>query len=65
MWSLEGLTPVVNAWFGTHGKRYSMMAVGGINGFLTEACEVIEKNMNEVIMIQRVVILTERDLLNG
>ena len=44
MWSLEGLTPVVDAWFGTHGKRYSMMAAEDINGFVTEACEVVEKN---------------------
>ena len=43
MWSLEGLTPVVDAWFGTHSKRYSMMAAGDINGFVTEACEVVEK----------------------
>ena len=63
--SLEGLTPVVDAWFGTHGKRYSMMAAGDINGFVTEACESGEKKLDGVTLTQRAVILTERDLLNG
>ena len=40
---LEGLTPVVSAQFGTHGKRYTMLAAGNINSFVTEACEVIEQ----------------------
>ena len=43
MWSREGITPVVESFFGTHGKRYTMLAAGDINGFVTETCEVIEK----------------------
>ena len=42
MWSKEGMTPVVESFFGTHGVRYSMLAAGDINGFVTETCEVVE-----------------------
>ena len=53
MWSKERITPIVESFFGTHGKWYSMLDAGDINGFVTETCELIEKNVIKTIQIRR------------
>mmetsp|Transcript_40444 Transcript_40444/g.45125 ORF Transcript_40444/g.45125 Transcript_40444/m.45125 type:complete len:252 (-) Transcript_40444:203-958(-) len=43
-WSHRSVTPFRDAYFaGSHGRRYTMLAAGDWNGFIVEACEIIEQ----------------------
>ena len=43
-WSRRGVTPFRDAYFvGSHGRRYTMLAAADWNGFIVEACEMIEQ----------------------
>ena len=43
-WSRRSVTPFRDAYFvGSHGRRYTMLAAGDWNGFIVEACEIIEQ----------------------
>lgn len=44
-WSPRGTTPTATATFqGSHGKRYSMLAACDVEGFILDACEVVERD---------------------
>ena len=43
-WSRRCVTPFRDAYFvGSHSRRYTMLAAGDWNGFIVEACEIIEQ----------------------
>jgi transposase len=43
-WSPRGQSPFRDAYFeGSHGKRYTLMAACDINGFVMEACDIVER----------------------
>jgi transposase len=46
-WSLKGVTPVLDAFFDRGlGKRYTLIAAADINGFVFDACEIIEREQS-------------------
>jgi hypothetical protein len=43
-WSVRGKTPFLDTLFtGSHGKTYTLLAACDLDGFISEACEVVER----------------------
>lgn len=43
-WSLQGITPALDAYFDRGlGKRYTLIAAADINGFVMDACDIVER----------------------